>query len=49
LHCCLSLPLQTAAATSSVGQSMQVAGKAMSAMGAQNDPKKVMQNMQQFR
>lgn len=44
-----SLLLQTAAATSSVGQSMQVAGKAMAAMGAQNDPKKIMQNMQQFR
>ncbi|EFN59444.1 hypothetical protein CHLNCDRAFT_138002 [Chlorella variabilis] len=44
----VGVSMTTAAATSSVGQSMQVAGKAMAAMGAQNDPKKIMQNMQQF-
>lgn len=46
--CCPRL-LQTAASSATVGQSMQTAGKAMAAIGAKNDPHKMMQNLQQFR
>ena len=43
-YCCL----QTAAATSTVGQSMATAGKAMEGMNAVNDPVRMQQTMQQF-
>lgn len=42
------VPVQTAAATSTVGNSMQTAGKAMAGMNAVNDPKQIQQTMQQF-
>ncbi|KAK9811993.1 hypothetical protein WJX73_006903 [Symbiochloris irregularis] len=40
--------MTTAAATSTVGHSMESAGKAMAGMNAVNDPRKIQQTMQQF-
>ncbi|KAI3433510.1 hypothetical protein D9Q98_003321 [Chlorella vulgaris] len=44
----VGVTVTTAASSATVGQSMQTAGKAMAAIGAKNDPHKMMQNLQQF-